>query len=181
MRGREPSYFLKFENTAQHKDFRYTIPFLCVSLYMRHSLSNIDLDNKIATCSVCGENTPLSVCRNSPRCKNKKNEIQRVCQRRRQLKGRSDNWRIAQTKCTWRARTGREFSTEEILALKAVELCACCGRSKSEVGTLNLDHCHATNRIRAMLCRGCNRGIGFFDDSPDRLRLAAIYLEKFSK
>jgi hypothetical protein len=29
-----------------------------------------------------------------------------------------------------------------------------------------------------VLCRGCNQGLGFLRDSPDRLRAAAVYLER---
>ncbi len=47
-------------------------------------------------------------------------------------------------------------------------------------GTLGaaLDHCHNTGRLRGVLCRGCNTALGSMKDSPDRLRAAALYLER---
>jgi hypothetical protein len=52
-------------------------------------------------------------------------------------------------------------------------LCAIC---KSGSAT-DIDHCHETNAVRGILCMYCNRGLGQFEDSPDRLRAAAFYLE----
>lgn len=50
--------------------------------------------------------------------------------------------------------------------------CAICGDAEDLV----IDHCHEANRLRDVLCRRCNTGIGHFLDSPDRLRSAADYL-----
>lgn len=42
-----------------------------------------------------------------------------------------------------------------------------------------VDHCHATGKIRALLCGRCNLGLGKFRDNPETLRKAASYLEEF--
>jgi hypothetical protein len=42
---------------------------------------------------------------------------------------------------------------------------------------LHVDHCHQTGHVRALLCTGCNSGLGAFRDSPERLREAAAYIE----
>jgi DNA-binding sugar fermentation-stimulating protein len=52
-------------------------------------------------------------------------------------------------------------------------LCAVC----KEPGNLVVDHCHETGQVRGLLCHGCNVGLGYFVDSPTRLRQAAEYLE----
>lgn len=51
--------------------------------------------------------------------------------------------------------------------------CAIC----EDTAPLALDHSHDTGRIRGMICRNCNLGVGFFKDTPDLLRTAANYLE----
>lgn len=54
-------------------------------------------------------------------------------------------------------------------------LCAIC--RQPEVGRrLAVDHCHATGRIRGLLCSRCNTALGLLDDSGDRLRKAADYI-----
>ena len=42
-----------------------------------------------------------------------------------------------------------------------------------------IDHNHRTGAVRALLCRGCNSGLGHFKDDPIRLRRAADYLELY--
>ena len=56
--------------------------------------------------------------------------------------------------------------------------CALCGTEKPSNRTkyFSVDHCHLTGKIRGLLCTKCNRGLGFFNDRPELLRAAAVYL-----
>lgn len=58
--------------------------------------------------------------------------------------------------------------------------CAVCG-AKHGKRKLSVDHCHDSNKVRGILCDGCNIGIGCLGDSPDRLRAAAKYLESIDR
>lgn len=61
-------------------------------------------------------------------------------------------------------------------------LCACCGISHENFRRgLHVDHDHTTGQVRALLCTKCNPGIGYFDDSVEKLEMAIKYLNKFKK
>jgi len=58
-------------------------------------------------------------------------------------------------------------------------ICQCAmaprGRRKDAAA---VDHNHATGKVRGLLCRGCNHGIGNLKDDPEVLKRAIQYLEQ---
>lgn len=60
-------------------------------------------------------------------------------------------------------------------------VCAICRQPerrtlKGKVCRLAIDHCHASKKVRGLLCSDCNRAIGLLRDDIERLRSAIEYL-----
>lgn len=54
-------------------------------------------------------------------------------------------------------------------------LCKICN---TQMLSLNVDHCHTTGKVRGLLCKECNLGLGLFKDNPNNLQKAILYLQK---
>jgi hypothetical protein len=60
--------------------------------------------------------------------------------------------------------------------------CAICNVEDAPTATgWHIDHCHATNAVRGILCQPCNAMLGNAKDDPGILRKAIAYLEKERK
>ena len=59
-------------------------------------------------------------------------------------------------------------------------VCAICSTSVPGGNNkrLSVDHCHTTGKVRGLLCRLCNAGIGKLKDDPALTRKATEYLER---
>lgn len=58
-------------------------------------------------------------------------------------------------------------------------LCAICRKPYDwENSALYIDHCHTTGKVRGLLCRTCNKGLGYFHDDVAVLARAIEYLKK---
>ena len=55
--------------------------------------------------------------------------------------------------------------------------CKICNVKFSK-STACVDHCHTTNKVRGLLCRLCNIGLGHFKDNTEILTNAITYLEE---
>lgn len=70
------------------------------------------------------------------------------------------------------------LSDDEFRKLVAAQggKCALCGRQPKSV--LCVDHDHQTNKVRGLLCNGCNRGLGHLGDTPEGLLRAYRYVSR---
>lgn len=57
--------------------------------------------------------------------------------------------------------------------------CRICAREPNPGKHLHVDHNHTTQKIRALLCGNCNRGLGIFKDDRYLLQRAIEYLSEF--
>lgn len=77
-------------------------------------------------------------------------------------------------------------ATQEVfqtLNAKQGGVCAICGGVETttarngSIRNLSVDHCHATNRIRGLLCNNCNHGIALFREDVTIMESAIRYLK----
>jgi hypothetical protein len=68
---------------------------------------------------------------------------------------------------------GISLADYDVMLARQRGLCAICKQSGQ---TLCVDHCHATGKVRGLLCSKCNSALGFCDDDPKRLWAAIAYL-----
>lgn len=87
--------------------------------------------------------------------------------------------RAGQLAAMWRARLRRKYDMAEAdyeaMAERQDGRCAICADRPE--GRLVVDHDHDSGAVRGLLCDPCNKGLGFFRDSPSRLATAADYLQ----
>jgi hypothetical protein len=69
------------------------------------------------------------------------------------------------------------ISPEQYAAMLTVQQGG-CGICRKKDRRLCVDHCHATQVVGGLLCNKCNTGLGCFDDDPELLRAAIVYLQR---
>lgn len=79
---------------------------------------------------------------------------------------------------------GLSVADYEKMAVAQNNACAICLATETfihnatgQVARLAVDHCHASGKIRKLLCANCNRALGLFSDNADTLARAAQYIK----
>jgi hypothetical protein len=120
-------------------------------------------------CEMCGDAIPMSRPSNAVYCS-------LAC------KGLAGN--IIAPKARFRAnliaKYGLTMEAYEAMLAAQGGACAICRRTEPTGKGWHIDHCHTTNRVRAILCHHCNLMLGHALDEPALLRAAANYLEAHS-
>lgn len=57
-------------------------------------------------------------------------------------------------------------------------VCGICEGPPIRTRSLSVDHCHATGKVRGLLCHSCNLGLGKFQDDPGLIEQALTYLRE---
>lgn len=80
---------------------------------------------------------------------------------------------------------GLSLGDYSILGCRANWRCEICGKEEPPIiglrwrsEKLHIDHCHATGKVRGLLCPNCNKMLGYAFDNLDILRNAIAYLQK---
>ncbi len=115
--------------------------------------------NDTRICRKCCIDLPITKFRFTNKAANKRHHICRDCRQihRKFLREAHENY--------------------EIILEQQGNKCAICGISSDEyMGKLIIDHNHETMLVRGVICSYCNKGLGFFFDSPTYLAMAIEYL-----
>ena len=73
------------------------------------------------------------------------------------------------------------LSDYEAMLMKQQHTCAICGGEGFVMAAhhklkLVVDHCHASGKVRGLLCHNCNRALGLLKDSKDNIMRALAYV-----
>lgn len=77
---------------------------------------------------------------------------------------------------------GITYADYQMMLASQSGVCAICGLREryrlpdGSLAPLVVDHDHATDGVRGLLCRACNSALGLMEDDPERLRRAIKYL-----
>lgn len=122
----------------------------------------------VVKCKKCGgehEQTSREICRNS---------APRSCD-----KFKPFNWTgLEREDVIIRRQYGISMQEFDELLQMQNNSCAICNKSIEALRRrMNIDHCHDTNKVRGILCTGCNTGLGHLGDNIEGLEKAIQYLK----
>lgn len=86
----------------------------------------------------------------------------------------------AEKRRVYHVRHAYGLEPEQVAGLLVAQNNACAICLQPFLKSPNVDHCHTTGRVRGLLCRECNVGLGHFGDSVEVLSRAATYLGRVS-
>lgn len=144
-------------------------------------------------CKSCGSEKAVSLFYANPKLIRGHYATCRACWDERARKWRNQNWpsaystrrdykqrnrdRVASLtrKSQLKVKYGMTVDAYNELFSKQGGVCAICGLKSTR--PLCVDHCHASGKIRGLLCDKCNRGIGCFKDDPELMIKAAEFIQ----
>lgn len=127
----------------------------------RAAVSDVNLEELTCTCPVHGTHARMRVRRR----KHGEHYVCRKCDR-----GQTP---ISKAASSRKRKYGLSTADFELMLIEQRGLCLICREAMVDI---QVDHDHATGKVRGLLCRGCNVGLGFFRDDISTMKRAVHYL-----
>lgn len=86
-------------------------------------------------------------------------------------------YRSKRYESAFRRKYGISYAERDALLAAQGSACGVCRRTDPGSRGWQLDHCHASRKVRGVLCQFCNTAIGLLRDDPSVARSLADYLE----
>lgn len=91
----------------------------------------------------------------------------------------SDRIKSRRRNTSLKKKFGINYNQYQIMLQEQNNSCYICGEQEpAENKILSVDHCHATGRVRGLLCSNCNTALGKFKDNIQLLNKAVEYLTR---
>lgn len=168
----EEKSITEFRKHKQHKDGYDNT---CKECNYGHKPHKLPTEFKI--CTICGETKQIDdfslLKKDKPYrqgeckvCKNKKKDVMR------RTTGKEKNKKLKQV-------FGITIDDYNKILEQQENKCKICGKEAKTLNkNLSVDHCHATGKIRGLLCTHCNSLLGFALDNTSILENAIKYLKE---
>ena len=140
-------------------------------------------------CTVCKQDKPFESFYNSKTSSDGKTYRCKSCDNLARNKYRQNNYERhlkLQRERNWKFRYGITRDDFNLMWSSQKGLCKICevpltnieidGDTRNKSNTCVVDHEHDTFFVRGLLCSRCNKGLGLFDDSVEKLEKACKYL-----
>lgn len=127
-------------------------------------------------CAKCGETKPLDEYHANKLGKLGRHAQCKACVSDRRKAKYADGAALEQARAWNWGRYGLTPEDYAAMLAKQEDRCAICGGTQDRA--LSIDHCHATSKVRGLLCVHCNTTLGAARDDPAILRACADYLER---
>ncbi|MDT0381443.1 endonuclease VII domain-containing protein [Streptomyces sp. DSM 42041] len=125
-------------------------------------------------CSVCQEDKARSAFSPDGRRRDGLYSACRSCRASTQREARQQQDNRTRQGLHFKSRYGITIQDYDRMFAEQDGKCAACGDTPQH--RLHVDHDHDTGAVRGLLCAFCNKGLGCFQDDPNRLLGAAAYL-----
>jgi hypothetical protein len=130
------------------------------------------------TCTVCHEDLPLSEFSVADKTSGRlRGDCRRCCYKKAVARKEANRTNYREVSITANRKYKYGVTREQVIQMLNDQIwgCAVCD-DEIDYMTAHLDHCHATGKVRGLLCRNCNRGLGGFKDNIQFLSKAIAYL-----